>query len=52
MGYESFLVNTSLLCMRQFCVVMSEYLTVFHHNIVKLRGYLVDLIQGKRFQLK
>lgn len=34
-GYESFfLVNPSLLCLHQFCVVMSEYLTVFHLNIV------------------
>lgn len=33
-GYQSFLVNPSLLCLHQFCVVMSEYLTVFHLNIV------------------
>lgn len=33
-GYESFLVNLSLLCLHLFCVVMSGYLTVFHLNIV------------------
>lgn len=33
-GYESFLVNLSLLCLHLFCVVMSKYLTVFHLNIV------------------
>lgn len=29
----SFLVNLSLLCSHQFCVVMSEHVTVFHLNI-------------------
>lgn len=27
-GYESFLVTPSLLCLHTFCVVMSEYLTI------------------------
>lgn len=31
-GDESF--SFSLLYLHQFCVVMSEYLSVFHHSIV------------------